>query len=122
MSLIDWNKLTITEPPVLPRELLRNFKKGIDGAFRDFSRSYGEALENFFHPLLMFLKWFQDLLVATPWPIILFVIGALVMGWISQLENVSRCHFSISSYWLDGYVGRYNGNLGNCISRYSYYA
>ena len=66
MSLIDWNKLTITEPPVLPRELLRNTKKGIDGAFRDFSRSYGEALENFFHPLLMFLKWFQDLLVATP--------------------------------------------------------
>ena len=27
MSLIDWNKLTITEPPVLPRELLRNTKK-----------------------------------------------------------------------------------------------
>ena len=63
MSLIDWNKLTITEPPVLPRELLRNFKKGLDGTFRDFSRSYGEALEDFFNPLLMFLKWFQDLLV-----------------------------------------------------------
>ena len=82
MSLIDWNKLTITEPPVLPRELLRNTKKGIDGAFRDFSRSYGEALENFFHPLLMFLKWFQDLLVATPWPIILFIIGAL--SWVGS--------------------------------------
>ena len=49
MSLIDWNKLTITEPPVLPRELLRNFKKGLDGTFRDFSRSYGEALEDFFN-------------------------------------------------------------------------
>jgi glycine betaine/proline transport system permease protein len=30
----------------------------------------------------MFLKWFQDLLVATPWPIILFVIGAL--SWIGS--------------------------------------
>ena len=30
----------------------------------------------------MFLKWFQDLLVATPWPIILFVIGAL--SWVGS--------------------------------------
>ena len=56
---------------------LARTKKGIDGTFREFSRGYGEAIENFFHPLLMFLKWFQDLLIETPWPLILVILGAL---------------------------------------------
>jgi glycine betaine/proline transport system permease protein len=77
MALIDWSKVTLTDPPQLPREVLREPKKGIDGTFREFSRGYGEAIENFFHPLLMFLKWFQDLLIETPWPLILVILGAL---------------------------------------------
>ena len=77
MALIYWSKVTLTDPPQLPREVLRELKKGIDGTFREFSRGYGEAIENFFHPLLMFLKWFQDLLIETPWPLILVILGAL---------------------------------------------
>ena len=77
MALIDWSKVTLTDPPQLPREVLRELKKGIDGTFREFSRGYGEAIENFFHPLLMFLKWFQDLLIEAPWPLILVILGAL---------------------------------------------
>ncbi len=83
MSLIDWNKLTITEPPVLPRELLRNTKKGIDGAFRDFSRSYGEALENFFHPLLMFLKWFPRFIGSNTMANYSFYYWRTFMDWLS---------------------------------------
>jgi glycine betaine/proline transport system permease protein len=77
MALVDWSKITLTEPPQMPRTVLRELKKGIDGAFREFSRGYGEAIENFFHPLLMFLKWFQDLLIATPWPLMLAILGGL---------------------------------------------
>jgi glycine betaine/proline transport system permease protein len=77
MAFIDWSKITLTDPPQMPREVLRELKKGIDGTFREFSRGYGEAIENFFHPLLMFLKWFQDLLIETPWPLILVILGAL---------------------------------------------
>ena len=77
MALIDWSKITLTEPPQMPRTVLRELKKGIDGAFREFSRGYGEAIENFFHPLLMFLKWFQDLLIGTPWPLMLAILGGL---------------------------------------------
>jgi glycine betaine/proline transport system permease protein len=36
---------------------LRDFKKGIDESFKDFTRNYGEAIENFFDPLLYFLVW-----------------------------------------------------------------
>ena len=77
MALIDWSKITLTDPPQMPREVLRELKKGIDGTFREFSRGYGEAIENCFHALLMFLKWFQDLLIETPWPLILVILGAL---------------------------------------------
>ena len=39
--------------PSLGRETLRDFKKGIDRSFRDFSRSHGEGIENFFELLLL---------------------------------------------------------------------
>ena len=41
---MDW----FFEFPEMERSNLRDFKKSIDFAFRDFSRSYGEAIEGFF--------------------------------------------------------------------------
>jgi glycine betaine/proline transport system permease protein len=40
--------------PTMERASLRDLKKGIDLSFRDFSRAYGDAIEGFFDPLLMF--------------------------------------------------------------------
>jgi len=57
---------------------LRDFKKAIDESFRDFTRNYGEAIENFFDPLLYFLVWLEKLFLNTPWPIIMAVISSLV--------------------------------------------
>ncbi|MCB1439233.1 MAG: proline/glycine betaine ABC transporter permease [Nitratireductor sp.] len=68
----------LTEFPTMGRTDLRDLKKAIDAGFREFSRSYGEGLEDFFHPLLKFMVWFEKLLVNTPWPIVLLVISALV--------------------------------------------
>ena len=36
-----------TEFPEMGRQDLRDFKKGIDASFREFSRTYGEGIENF---------------------------------------------------------------------------
>jgi glycine betaine/proline transport system permease protein len=50
----------------------------------------------------MFLKWFQDLLVATPWPIILFVIGAL--SWIGSRSwkmSVGAVLAFLAIGWMD---------------------
>jgi glycine betaine/proline transport system permease protein len=44
--------------PSLGRETLRDLKKEVDSSFKDFSRSYGEGIENFFDPLLQFLVFF----------------------------------------------------------------
>ncbi|MDC0462311.1 proline/glycine betaine ABC transporter permease [Alphaproteobacteria bacterium] len=68
----------LTEFPKMGRTDLRDFKKGIDESFRNFTREYGEAIENFFDPLLFFLVWLEKLFLNTPWPIILFVIASLV--------------------------------------------
>ncbi len=90
------------EFPTMERQALRDLKKAIDSSFRDFSREYGELLENIFHPLLMFLKWFQDLLVETPWPVVLVVIGAL--AWIGS-RSWWLVAGTIASFLLIGYLG-----------------
>ena len=69
-----------TEFPTMEREGLRDFKKFIDLAFRTFARAYGDVLESFFHPLLVFLVWLEKLLINTPWPIIILAIALL--AWI----------------------------------------
>ena len=57
---------------------LRDFKKAIDESFRDFTRDYGEAIENFFDPLLYFLIWLEKLFLNSPWPIVMASIALLV--------------------------------------------
>ncbi len=73
---MDW----LDEFPTMERQELRDMKKAIDLGFRDFSRAYGEGLENFFEPLLFFLVWLERLLINTPWPIVILVIVGLT--WI----------------------------------------
>lgn len=67
----------LSEFPSLGRTELRDMKKAVDEAFKGFSRSYGQELEDFFYPLLKFLVWFEKLLQATPWPIILIIVAGL---------------------------------------------
>jgi glycine betaine/proline transport system permease protein len=52
--------------PAMDRQGLRDLKKGIDSSFREFSRSYGESIEEFFEPLLHFLVWLEKLLINAP--------------------------------------------------------
>ena len=48
---MDW----FFEFPELGRKDLRDFRKGIDEGFKNFTRTHGEAIETFFDPLLQFL-------------------------------------------------------------------
>lgn len=75
---MDW----LEEFPSLSRKSLRELNKSIDSAYRDFSRAYGEQIENFFDPLLQFLIWLEKLLLATPWPIIILVLAGL--AWLAS--------------------------------------
>jgi len=78
MSEASW----LFEFPAMPKESLRTLKKSIDVGYRDFSRDYGEGIENFFDPLLTFLVWFEHLFIDTPWWLVIIVLAGL--AWIAS--------------------------------------
>ncbi len=66
----------------IPREVMMNSRICVDSAFRDFTREFGDAIETMFDPLLFFLAQFEQLLLATPWPV--FLLGAGALAWLGS--------------------------------------
>ena len=91
-----------TNFPVMERTTLMELRKGIDLAFREFSRAYGDGIEAFFDPLLFFLIRLEKLLLATPWPIILLVLG--VLAWLGS-RSWKLVVGSVIAFILIGYFG-----------------
>ena len=95
--------------PVMDRDALRELKKGIDFAFKNFSREYGDAIEGFFDPLLAFLIFLEKLLVNTPWPIIIGIFGLL--AWIGS-RNYKLVIGTVACFIVIGYFGMWK----NCMA------
>ena len=91
-----------TKFPVMERTSLMELRKGIDHAFREFSRAYGDGIEAFFDPLLFFLIRLEKLLLATPWPIIILVLG--VLAWLGS-RSWKLVIGSMLAFILIGYFG-----------------
>ena len=68
-----------TQFPVMERVPLMELKKGIDLSFRLFSRKYGDAIENFFDPLLFFFG----------------VVGKIINNNTLANNNISYMYFSL---------------------------
>ena len=94
--------------PDMSRSDLREFKKSVDFAFTDFSRTYGENIENFFEPLLMFLVSFEKFFINTPWPFI--VLGMLIFAWIGS-RSILIVIGSFLSFMLIGYFGMWEDTM-----------
>lgn len=94
--------------PSLGRETLRDLKKGVDSSFKDFSRSYGEGIENFFDPLLQFLVFFEKLLINSPWPIIIVVIAFLT--WKAS-QKLSLVFGTVLSFIVIGLFGMWEDTM-----------
>ncbi len=94
--------------PDMSRSDLREFKKTVDFAFTDFSRSYGAEIESFFEPLLMFLVWFEKFFINTPWPLIIF--GILVLAWIGS-RSIPVVIGTFLSFMLIGYFGMWEDTM-----------
>ncbi|QUM84274.1 proline/glycine betaine ABC transporter permease [Moritella sp. 28] len=71
MSDSSW----LSEIPQLDRRQLLDIRKTLDGAYRSFSREYGDSIEAFFDPLLSFLIWFEKLLLGSPWWLVITVLA-----------------------------------------------
>ena len=98
----------LTEFPSMSREALRELNKTVDLGYRDFSRAYGEPLENFFDPLLQFLIWLEKLMLATPWPIIILIIAGLAWAGSRSRKIVIG---TVISLLLIGYFGMWEDTM-----------
>ncbi|RJE78825.1 proline/glycine betaine ABC transporter permease [Paracoccus sp. JM45] len=65
--------------PEMGRADLRALRIAIDTAFRGFTRAYGETLEQIFHPIQILLVFIENILIDSPW--ILVLAGLALMIW-----------------------------------------
>ena len=98
----------LSEIPQLSRGELRDIRKGLDGIYRDFSREYGETIEALFDPLLAFLVWFEKLLLASPWFLVIAVIAGL--AWIAS-RSWKLVLGVIVSFFMIGYFGMWDDTM-----------
>jgi len=68
----------LDEFPEMEKTALRDLRKGIDSGFREFTRAYGDTIEDFFFPVEWFLINFEKLLLNTPWFVVLLALCAIV--------------------------------------------
>ena len=101
---MDW----LDEFPTMERQELRDLKKAIDLGFREFSRAYGESIESFFEPLLIFLVWFENLLSNTPWPLIVLLVA--VLAWVGA-RSLLVVTGSVASFLVIGYFGMWEDTM-----------
>ena len=98
----------LTKFPVMDRTALMEMRKGIDFAFRDFSRAYGDGIEAFFDPLLYFLVWLEKLLINSPWVIIIGIICGLT--WLAS-KNWKLVVGTAIAFFLIGYFGMWKDTM-----------
>ena len=94
--------------PAMERNDLREFKKSVDFAFTDFTRSYGADIESFFEPLLFFLVWFEKFFINTPWPIIVLMI--LIFAWYGS-RSITILIGTLLSFLAIGYFGMWEDTM-----------
>jgi len=102
------DKSWFDEIPQLDRKELRDFKKLLDGMFRDFSREYGDSIQSFFDPLLSTLIWFEKLLLSTPWWL---VIAALAAFAYAASRSIILTLGVVVAFFVIGYFGMWEDTM-----------
>jgi len=98
----------LSKVPQLDRAELTSIRKSLDSGYRDFSREYGEVIESLFDPLLTFLVWFEKLLLATPWWLVIIVVAGLAYMASRSWKLVVGV---IISFFLIGYFGMWDNTM-----------
>ena len=67
--------------PQLDPEFLLTIKRAVDGSLRALTRSYGQNIEDFFHPLQQVLIFFEKVMTGAPWPLVILALGGV--AWLA---------------------------------------
>ena len=98
----------LTTFPEMDRADLVAMRKALDGAYREFSRNYGDIIERFFDPLLYFLVWFEKMLLAAPWTIVL----TALLGLTYAASRSTKLTAGITvAFLLIGYFGMWDDTM-----------
>ncbi|MDO6783440.1 proline/glycine betaine ABC transporter permease [Neptunomonas phycophila] len=98
----------INEFPAMDRGTLRDIRKALDESYRSFSREYGDTIESFFDPLLSFLVWFEKLLLATPWWLVVIIVT--VLAFVAG-RSWKLCLGVVVSFLAIGYFGMWEDTM-----------
>ncbi len=98
----------LTEFPAMDRADLISIRKAMDSGFREFSRTYGDAIEAFFEPLLRFLVWFEQLLIQSPWWVVILVVAGLAYA---ASRSVKLTLGVIGAFLMIGYFGMWDNAM-----------
>lgn len=104
MSDASW----FTKFPQMERADLLTIRKTLDGAYRNFSREYGEVIESMFDPMLSFLVWFEKLLLNSPWWLVIMCVTGLVYA---ASRSWKLCIGVVVSLLLIGYFGMWQDTM-----------
>ncbi|CAM3141611.1 ABC transporter permease [Moritella viscosa] len=104
MSDSSW----LSEIPQLDRRQLLDIRKTLDGAYRSFSREYGDSIEAFFDPLLSFLIWFEKLLLGSPWWLVIAVLA--VFAYIAS-RSWKLTLGVVLAFFLIGFFGMWDNTM-----------
>ena len=100
--------ISFYELPEVPAVALKTIQKGIDSAFRGFSRTYGEEIENFFEPLLHFLVFLEKLLIGMPWPLLILIFAGFAWAGSRSWKVVTGV---VVSFMVIGYFGMWDNTM-----------
>ncbi|MGB0669906.1 MAG: ABC transporter permease [Rhodospirillales bacterium] len=98
----------LLEFPQMERADLVAIRKVLDNGYRAFSRSYGDAVEAFFDPLLYFLVWLEKLLLGAPWWLIILAFAGIVYGATRSLKMVGGVVVALG---LIGWFGMWDDTM-----------
>ncbi|EFO34091.1 glycine betaine/L-proline transport system permease protein ProW [Roseibium sp. TrichSKD4] len=103
LERIDWDWI---EFPSLDRKALRDIRLEIDGSFKEFTRAYGETLENALEPLKEFLIFLEALLINSPWLAVLVALVGIVFLLSRNIKItigavVALCLIGLFGMWED---------------------
>jgi len=104
MSDSSW----LSDIPQLDRHQLLDIRKTLDGAYRSFSREYGDSIEAFFDPLLTFLIWFEKLLLSSPWWLVIAVLA--VFAYIAS-RSWKLTLGVVVAFFLIGFFGMWDNTM-----------
>ena len=102
--------------PHLDDDILRTIRMTIDDSFRNFTRAWGDPIQQLFEPLRLLLVFAEWVMLNAPWPIIILAVG--IVAWLAS-RRWQIVVGSIATLLLIGYFAPHEGSATTAYGVYN---